>query len=116
MPKLKPYELGEISSSSSGGPSGQAEARNQIDSIVNDLIALMDDSVRGRFLKGYSGLPPDVQPVTLKRLVRSNESADHFRSVRDALLRFKRWSVAKFVVFRGYEADDAHVAWFVPTI
>ena len=28
LPKLKPYELGEFSSSSSGGPSGQAEARN----------------------------------------------------------------------------------------
>ena len=67
-------------------------------------------------MRGYSGLPADVQPVALKRLVRSDKSADHFRSVRDALLRFKRWSVAKFVVFRGYEADDAHVAWFVPTI
>ena len=54
--------------------------------------------------------------MALKRMVRSDKSADHFRSARDALLRFKRWSVAKFGVVRGYEADDAHVAWFVPTI
>lgn len=48
----------------------------------------------------------------LRRAVRSDKSADHFRSVCDALLRFKRWSVSKFGVFRGFKASEAQVAWF----
>ena len=75
-------------------------------------MALVDDAVRDRFLPKYSTLPAEVQPTILRRAVRSDKSADHFRSVRDALLRFKRWSVSKFGVFRGFKADEAQVAWF----
>jgi hypothetical protein len=111
--KLKHYELGKLpASTDSGGTSGQQDARRDIDSLVTDLMSLMDDSVRERFLAKYSTLPADIQPVVLRRAVRSDRSADHFRSVRDALLRFKRWSVSKFGVFRGFKADEAHVAWF----
>ena len=90
--KLKHYELGKLpASTDSGGTSGQQDASRDIDSLVTDLMSLMDDSVRERFLAKYSTLPADIQPVVLRRAVRSDRSADHFRSVRDALLRFKRW-------------------------
>ena len=113
LTNLKPYELGELSSSkSAGSPSGQQDARQKIDDLVTDLVALMDDLVRESFLPSYSTLPAEVQAAVLRRAVRSDKSADHFRSVRDALLRFKRWSVSKFGVFRGFKADEAHVAWF----
>jgi hypothetical protein len=112
LPKLKPYELGELSSSKGGGTSGQQDARRDVDSLVTYLMALMDDSLRERFLPKYLTLPAEVQPVILRRAVRSDKSADHFRSVRDALLRFKRRSVTKFGVFRGFGADEAQVAWF----
>ena len=113
LPKLKPFELGEVSGpEGGGGTSGQREARLSIDAMVTELMALMDDSVRGRFLPHYSTLPADVQPTVLRRAVRSDKSADHLRSVRDALLRFKRWSVSKFGVFRGFQANEAQVAWF----
>ena len=113
LPKLKPFELGEVSGSGGGGgTSGQREARLSIDAMVTELMALMDDSVRDRFLPDYSNLPADVKPAILRRAVRSDKSADHFRSVRDALLRFKRWSVSKFGVFRGFKASEAQVAWF----
>ena len=111
--KLKPYELGELpSSAKGGGTSGQQDTRKNVDSLVTELMALMDDSVRERFLPTYSELPAAVQPDVLRRTVRSNKSADHFRSVRDALLRFKRWNVSKFGVFRGFRASEAQVAWF----
>ena len=113
VPKLKPFELGEVSRAKGcGGTSGQQDARRDIDSLVTDLMALMDDSVRDRFLPAYSTLPAEVQSVVLRRAIRSDKSADHFRSVRDALLRFKRWNVSKFGVFRGFKAEEAQVAWF----
>ena len=71
--KLKPYELGKLpASEGSGSTSGQQDARNCIDSLVTELMALMDDSVRGRFLGKYSTLPADIQPVVLRRAVRSD--------------------------------------------
>ena len=66
LPRLKPFELGEVSGSEGGGgTSGQQDARRSIDSLVTDLVALMDDSVRNRFLPHYSTLPADVQPTLL---------------------------------------------------
>ena len=51
LPKLKPFELCEVSKSKGGGiTSGQQDARRDVDSLVTDLMALMDDSVRHRFL------------------------------------------------------------------
>ena len=110
--KPKPWELGEFPSSARGGSSGQQETRAALDSIVTELIALMDDSIRERFLNGYSELPKAVRSELLHRAVRGDKGADHFKGVRDALARFKKWSVVKFGVFRGFEADDARVAWF----
>ena len=61
LPKLKPFELGEVSGSGGGGgTSGQREARLSIDAMVTEFMALMDDSVRDRFLPDYSNLPADV--------------------------------------------------------
>ena len=80
LPKLKPFELGEVSGpEGGGGTSGQREARLSIDAMVTELMALMDDSVRGRFLPYYSTLPADVQPTCL-----SGESSGSVRSFFDS--------------------------------
>ena len=112
MPRLKPYELGQLPSHAAAGSSGMRAAREAIDTIVEEIVALMDDRVREAFLDGYMSLPAEVRGPTLIRLVRCNKSIDHFKGVRDALLRFKRWNFTRFGVFRGFEAKEAYVAWF----
>ena len=96
--------------------SGRGEENARAEKIADELLVLMSDAVRERFLPGYLNhiktVPREMAKVLRMGVLRL-AGPDQLRSTRDALRRLDAFMAARFSRSHGFYVEAAVVGWFL---